>query len=314
MAVIAVTGASGFIGRRLIDQLGRDGVPVRALMRNPPARSEAASGDLTIIKGALGDDAAIDELIDGAEAVVHLAGVIKARSSAAFFEANAEGTKHLTGRIAASPRRPKLVLVSSLAARNPDLSSYAASKRAGEDALSALGDASPWTIVRPPAVYGPGDRETLSFFKGIERGVGAMLSDDRARFSLLHVDDLITLIQRVLDPAVADRSTLEPDDGEEGGHSWHSMIDAAERTFDKKVFRFRVPKTLLGLLGHLNAGLRVLPGYTPMLTPEKVRELTHPDWVADRRSIRSTTDWTPAIPVDSGFPATVGWYRLHSWL
>ena len=312
MPGIAVTGASGFIGRRLIEQLFRDGVPVRALMRKPPASAD--HDNVTIIEGALGDDRAISALIDGIDAVVHLAGLIKARTPTAFFETNTRGTEHLAKAIAAAQNPPKLVLVSSLAAREPEISSYAASKRKAEEVLATLDTAVPWTILRPPAVYGPGDRETLSFFKGIARGVGAMLGDNKARFSLLHVDDLIGAIRSVLDPKIANRLTLEPDDGMEGGHSWASMIDTAERSFNKKALRVRVPATVLAALGHLNAGLRILPGYTPMLTPEKVREITHPNWVADRRSILSATNWRPAVPVDSGFPATIAWYRQHRWL
>lgn len=312
MAAIAVTGASGFIGRRLIDRLVRDGVTVRALMRKPPP--DSCSDGVTLVQGSLGDDGAIAELIDGVDAVVHLAGSIKARSKDAFFAVNQDGTRHLAGIAAARARPPKLVLISSLAARQPELSSYAASKRGGEEALKALGAALTWTILRPPAVYGPGDRETLAFFKGVKSGVGVMLGDERARFSLIHVDDLVELICTVLDPKIAEKLTLEPDDGMEGGHSWCGMIAAAEHACARKVIRLRVPKTLLTALGHANAGLRILPGYTPMLTPEKVRELTHPDWVADRRRTPAATGWKPRIPVDRGFPATIDWYRLHSWL
>jgi len=311
MPTLAVTGGSGFIGQRLIERCGQDGIAVRALMRNRPVQ---AKGDhLTVIQGQLGDDAAIGALIDGVDAVVHLAGLIKARTRQAFFTANADGVQHLATLIAQKPLPPKLVFVSSLAAREPTLSSYAASKHAGEQALAAH-DKLPWTILRPPAVYGPGDRETLSFFKGIKRGVGAMLGNDQARFSLLHVDDLVDLIMTVLHPTIADRQTFEPDDGQDGGHGWQGMITAAEQAFGKSVLRFRVPAALLRLIGHANAGLRVFPGYTPMLTPEKVRELTHPDWVANRHEIQVATGWNPRIPVNRGFPATIDWYQLHSWL
>lgn len=314
MPSVAVTGASGFIGRRLIERLCRDGYAVRALARKRPVQAQSDGGNLTIIEGSLGDDASIRSLIDGVDAVVHLAGLIKARTRDAFFEVNAAGVEHLAGLMSTVRTPPKLVLVSSLAAREPGLSSYAASKRGGEEVLEQLGDALAWTILRPPAVYGPGDRETLAFFKGMQRGIGAMLGGVDARFSLLHVDDLAAAIQTVIDPKVADRLILELDDGMEGGHSWPSMISAAERVFGRKALRFRVPTMLLEILGHLNAGLRILPGYAPMLTPEKVRELTHQDWVADRRLILEATGWKPAYPVDRGFPATIDWYRFHKWL
>jgi nucleoside-diphosphate-sugar epimerase len=316
MSAVAVTGGSGFIGRRLIERLCRDGISVRALSRRSPIHPQTGSANLDIVQGSLGDAAAIRDLLDGVEAVIHLAGLIKARSRKAFFEVNEGGIRHLADIAASQPRPPKIVLVSSLAAREPALSSYAASKRAGEEALSDQGRASPlsWTILRPPAVYGPGDRETLSFFKGVKHGVGAMLGGKDARFSLIHVDDLIDLILTVLDPETADRQVLEPDDGKEGGHSWCGMIAAAERAFETKAIRLPVPRPLLAALGQANVCLKVLPGYTPMLTPEKVRELTHPDWVAKTDPALLATGWKPNMTIDRGFPATINWYELHSLL
>jgi nucleoside-diphosphate-sugar epimerase len=314
MASVAVTGASGFIGRRLIERLCRDGKTVRALVRNRPVDVDVDQDRLVTIKGALGDDRSIGELIDGVDAIVHLAGSIKAKSRDAFFDANEAGTHHLSKIAAARPKPPKLVLISSLAAREPSLSSYAASKRAGEEALQAAADGMAWTILRPPAVYGPGDRETLAFFKAIQRGIGAMLGSRQARFSLIHVDDLIAAITRVLEPGTADKATLELDDGCPGGYSWASMIAAAERASGKTALKVQVPASLLFALGHANAALRFLPGYVPMLTAEKARELTHLNWVANNHEILSKTGWAPAMSIDRGFPATIDWYRLHSWL
>ena len=266
------------------------------------------------VQGALGDDRSIETLIDGVDVVVHLAGCIKAKNREGFFEVNEAGCRHLVKLAAACRKPPKIVLISSLAAREPSLSSYAASKRAGEEALMADGAALPWTILRPPAVYGPGDLETLAFFKSTKRGVGAMLGGEEARFSLIHVDDLTAAIAHVLDPLIADHARLELDDDCEGGHSWASMIAAVERAYDKKVMTIPIPAGLLFTLGYANAALGRLLGYTPMLTVEKAREIRHRDWVADRRLIRSKTNWRPAISVDRGFPATIDWYRLHSWL
>lgn len=314
MVSIAVTGAGGFIGRRLIETLTADGASVRALVRSRPVAIDRHADRLITIKGELGDDRAIGELIEGVDAVIHLAGLIKARTRQSFFEVNEDGTRHLAGLAAALPKPPKLVLISSLAAREPGLSSYAASKRAGEEALRTIDERLPWTVLRPPAVYGPGDRETLAFFKGAGRGIGVMLGGANARFSLLHVDDLIAAIRAVLDPAIAHRSTLELDDGRAGGHSWPSMIAAAETAIGRRVLKVRVPGGLLFALGHVNAALACLPGYIPMLTPEKARELTHRNWVADNHLVLEKTRWRPQIPIDRGFPATIAWYRLHSWL
>lgn len=316
MAAVAVTGGSGFIGNRLIERLCQHNLSVRALSRKSSIQRPIGGDTLRVIQGSLNDDTAIRNLLDGVDAVIHLAGLIKARHRRAFFEVNEDGVRHLANIAAANKQPPKLVLISSLAAREPALSSYAASKRAGEKTLSADGSASPlpWTILRPPAVYGPGDLETLPFFKGAKRGIGAMLGSEHARFSLIHVDDLVDLILAVLRPEKADHQVLEPDDGQEGGHSWHGMIDTAERAFGTTVIRVPIPKPLLMALGYANASLRILPGYTPMLTPEKVRELTHLNWVADACPALHATGWKPSITIDRGFAATIHWYQLHSLL
>jgi len=311
---IAVTGASGFIGRRLIERLCRDGHHVRGLLRRRPIDVDVVKDQLHIIKGSISDPKALAALIDGTDAVVHLAGLIKARRRQDFFDINAGGVARLMDAMTDSQTKAKLVLVSSLAAREPGLSSYAASKRCGEAVLLEAEKKIPWTVLRPPAVYGPGDRETLSFFKGLRFGVGAMLGGRQARFSLIHVDDLTAAIVDVIDRTSADRLVLELDDGTEGGHSWPSMIEAGERIMNVKARRLAVPPLVLTTLGYANAALRLLPGYTPMLTPEKARELTHPDWVARSDRIRSETGWRPAIGIDSGFRATVDWYQFHRWL
>ncbi len=311
---IAVTGASGFIGRRLIERLCRNGDHVRALQRHRTIDVDVPGDQLRTIKGALDNPASLADLVCGVDAVVHLAGLIKARRRQDFFSVNAGGVARVAQAMTERKGKAKLVLVSSLAAREPGLSSYAASKRCGEAELLDQGETSPWTVLRPPAVYGPGDRETLSFFKGIKAGVGAMLGNQQARFSLIHVDDLAKAITSVINPGCADGLVLELDDGTEGGHSWPSMIDAGERVLETRTKRVAVPRTLLKALGYTNTALRVFPGYTPMLTPEKINELTHPNWVADRRNILRATDWLPTIPIDCGFKATVDWYRLHRWL
>lgn len=311
---IAVTGASGFIGRRLIERLCRDGNNVRALLRQRPIEADVPKGQLQIIQGSLDNPAALTSLVESSDTVVHLAGLIKARRRQDFFDINAGGVARLAAAMLERAPSAKLVLVSSVAAREPGLSSYAASKRCGEAALLDVNQNLPWTVLRPPAVYGPGDRETLSFFKGLQLGIGAMLGGRHARFSLIHVDDLTAAIASVIDKNSADRLVLELDDGAEGGHSWSSMIEAGERAMGVKARRLPIPVAALNSLGHINSILRILPGYTPMLTAEKAREIHHLDWVADHRQILEKTDWRPAIGIDSGFRATVDWYRLHSWL
>jgi nucleoside-diphosphate-sugar epimerase len=184
--VVAVTGATGFVGGHILRHLAEAGVHVRALTRRPP--SAEVSANVTWVTGTLEDEAALTALLDQADAVIHCAGAIKARSRDEFFDVNAGGTRRLAGLAAAKATPPRFIHLSSLAAREPRLSSYAASKRAAEQALRAFPHL-PVLVLRPPAVYGPGDMETFRIFKLAEQGwcVAPMTG---GKVSLIHVDDV----------------------------------------------------------------------------------------------------------------------------
>lgn len=307
---VAVTGASGFIGGRVVSRLQRDGWQVRALARR---RKVAAPDPIETVVGSLDDRQSLGRLVQGVDAVVHIAGVIKARSRRDFFQVNATGTKRLVEAVAEQTPTARFVHISSLAAREPHLSDYAASKRAGEAVVVEAAAGLRWTILRPPAVYGPGDRETLPFFRWVKRGFGPLLGTDDARFSLLHADDLAAAVAVLLEETTPDL-ILEPDDGQAGGHSWANLVSVAAEQLGATVRPVRVPTRLIHAVGMLNFALRVIPGYVPMLTPGKARELCHNNWVCNAESTIGQTAWRPGFSIGPGFAATIDWYRTRAWL
>lgn len=308
---VAITGATGFIGPHIVRRLCADW-QVRILARRAvdPARIGA---DVEVVRGDLHDPDSLQRLVEGADAVVHVAGLIKARTRREFFRANAESVARLAERAAAATVPPRFLLMSSLAAREPDLSDYAASKRAGEAALIAVGGALPWTILRPPAVYGPGDSATLFFFRCIRHGIGPVLGSERARFSLLHVADLARAVGILLADDRTAGLIADIDDGH-GGYGWREMTETAAEAFGSHARIVRIPRAIAYGVGLLNRALGWLPGYTPMLTPGKVRELYHSDWVCDPRAILARTIWRPEVPLRQGFASTIAWYRQQGWL
>ena len=308
---VAVTGATGFIGPHVVRRLSADW-QVRILTRRP--LDPAQIGAVEAMHGDLDDQASLRRLLEGVDAVVHVAGLIKARTREAFFRANAGSVGRLAEIAAAASVPPRFVLMSSLAAREPALSDYAASKRAGEAALIAAGERLPWTILRPPAVYGPGDRATLPFFRCVRHGIGPLLGTEGARVSLLHVEDLAGAVGTVLASDGSAGLVAELDDGRPGGHSWPELVSVAAQQFGRRAHVLRVPLALPYSLGLLNAALARLPGYTPMLTPGKVRELYHADWVCDATAIMEKTAWRPIVPIEQGFASTIAWYRQERWL
>ena len=197
-APVAVTGGSGFIGREVIARLVQRGWPVRALLRRSQPDLERAG--VVVIRGALENEAALERLVAGAAAVVHCAGAVRAPTAAAFRLVNAVGSAKLMAATAAAATRPRFLLLSSLAAREPTLSPYAESKRLGEDEVRrGAGQTIELCIVRPPAVYGPGDRGTLPVFRQLRNGLLFVPAVAKARFSLIYVGDLAEMVVQLLE-------------------------------------------------------------------------------------------------------------------
>lgn len=310
---IAVTGATGFVGRHLVRALIAKGYRVRALTRRPQERDPEDSASPTWIAGDLENENALARLLEGADAVIHCAALVKALSKRDFHAANEDGVARLAA-VASRRGGARFVLVSSLAAREPHLSSYASSKRAGEAALARHGDTLDWSALRPPAVYGPEDREILRLFKTVRRGVAPLPGGGRGRLSLIHVEDLADAIVALLEARGVEGRVFEVDDGAEGGYSWRWIYETAARHLGIEVAFLPVPRPLLALGAHGVASLAALRRKPAMLTPEKVREIYHPDWVADGRALASATGWRPRIGAEEGLRTTLEWYKAQRLL
>jgi nucleoside-diphosphate-sugar epimerase len=312
--VAAVTGATGFVGSHIVGRLARAGWQVRILTRRLPVNAHYGDSAVEAVIGTLEDRQAVANLVDNADAVIHAAGKVKARSHAEFFAANAAGTRLLVEAALATGRRPRFLLISSLAARQPQISDYAASKLAGEAELTRLDDGLPWSILRPPAVYGPGDRETLKFFRTLRIGIALLPPAHDARLSLMHVSDLAAAAAAALEATTIDSRIFEIDDGHCGGYSWDDLVRMAARHLDLRPLRLRIPGSLLTAFAHANAAAQRLAGATAMVTPGKVREFLHRDWTARDAALTAATSWQPTIGLDEGFAETIAWYRRHHWL
>jgi len=312
-----MTGATGFIGNRAIDRLAADGWRIRALTRRThPGRDRhgGAADGITWIQGDLEDPAALAALVDGVDAVVNAAGLIKARDRGEFDRINAAAVQQLAAIAAAQSGTPRLVHLSSLAAREPTLSSYAASKAAGERHLADAAANLHWSILRPPAVYGPGDRETLGLLRLMGHGWLPTPRPAGGRVSLIHVDDLCTALQVLLTADLPSGAIYEVDDGKTGGHGWPDIAAAGAAVFGRPVRPFGLPRGLLTGVAQLNEIVARLSRRAPMLSRGKVAELYHPDWVSRTNPALTNAGWRPHIDLAAGFRQTVDWYRRHNWL
>jgi nucleoside-diphosphate-sugar epimerase len=271
---------------------------VRALVRSPHKACHLAEQGVTLIQGDLDDTTALRELVNGTAAVIHAAGAVRGSCQADFDRINIAGTANLLAAIKPLANPPRLLLLSSLAAREPQLSWYAASKRGAEHLVEAT--TLDWIVLRPPAVYGPGDREMLPVFQWMSRGVAFVPGSPAARISLIHVTDLVTAIIACLRAGASRYQTLTLDDGKASGYDWQELAAAAAATWSRQVRLWQVPYWLLDSAARLNLTLAGITGRAPMLTPPKLRELRHPDWVVDNREITAMTGWTPRTSLRKG--------------
>jgi len=271
-------------------------------VRDTARARHLADRGITLVEGDLGDTAALRQLVGECAAVIHLAGAVRGNCLRDFERVNVDGTAALLAAVSAQAAPARLLLVSSLAAREPELSWYAASKRAAEDLLRQCPQLD-WVILRPPAVYGPGDREMLPVFQAMARGIAPVPGALSARVSLIHVSDLVAATIRCLESAAARHQTLTPCDGREGGYDWQAMADLVANVWQRRVRLWQVPRWLLDTVAWANLASARLTGRAPMLTPPKLRELRHGDWVVDNRAITAATGWTPEIDLREGLEA-----------
>lgn len=310
--IVALTGATGFIGRRLAPMLARAGWQVRLLLRRDPVIPEWRGLEPQIVAGDLRDAGALAQLAQGVNAVVHVAGVIKAARSHQYFEVNHAAAAALAAAVQEHAPQAHFLHLSSLAAREPALSDYAASKRAGEQAvLDVLGPRV--TVLRPPAVYGPGDRETLVFFQLAQRRLVPLLGSSSALAAMIHVEDLLRLLvtQLAMEPTGA---VLGASDERPGGYSWREVFAAAARAVGNDRARlFHAPGGLLRAAAWVGDAGKLL-GSANMLNSQKLRELRHPDWSVKAGERANPAGWEPRYSLIEGFAQTVAWYRREGWL
>jgi nucleoside-diphosphate-sugar epimerase len=300
--ILAVTGGTGFVGRRFIDLAVKAGHQVRALARRPQPPRE----NVEWVEGDLASRDALEQLVTGADAVIHVAGVINAANAAQFEAGNVTGTLAMLAAATAAGTQ-RFVHVSSLAAREPRLSQYGASKARSEELVKGSG--LDWLIIRPPAVYGPGDRETLELFK-MARG-GQIYMPPSGRVSLIHVDDLARLLLAAAEPQAPRKMVIEPDDGRRGGWSHIEFGNALAAAVGVRARTISTPRLLLSLASRID---RLVRRDKAKLTPDRVAYFCHPDWVVSPERPAPVDLWKPQIPTERGLSQTAEWYRREGWL
>lgn len=297
---IALTGATGFVGSQLTRALHARGHSLQLLIR-PGKHSPIPVDDrITEVFGTLEDQASLQTLVKDVDTVVHCAASVRGANWQHFYQPNVLGTQSLLAAVNHSNPAGNIkqfLLISSLAAREPQLSWYAESKHLAEQACQQLKNQT-CTIVRPPAIYGPGDKEMLPLFKMFYRGWALRVTPAEQRLSLINVIDLAACIGALVENPAA--GTFEPSDGEPGDYDWDKLYQIVSDYSDNATHTLPLPAPVLKLLARANLQLARWRGNKPILSPGKAQELLWMDWTADSQSLIEATDWKPAIRLAEG--------------
>jgi nucleoside-diphosphate-sugar epimerase len=302
---VALTGATGFIGATVMRRLLNAGFAVRALYRTADHPDRRWPNAVTWVPGCLEDTDSLTRLLTGANEVVHCAGRVRGVDGHEFNQVNVTGLARLVRAAGRLHPAPRILSLSSLAAREPQVSPYAASKRLGEQVLAAEAARLSWVVLRPPVVYGPGDRETVPLLRWMARGIAPLVADEKTRFSMIFAEDLAEAVVALLQQPAWQGQVFELHDGRQGGYCWREVIEAVSQATGRTVRGFRLPRPLIRSVADLNLRTGRAFGYAPMLTPGKVRELSHADWTADNAVICRQTGWAPRITLLQGVRRTL---------
>ena len=320
-----VTGGTGFIGSHLIEALLQAGWEVRCLSRETSSRQFLPRDKIEIVIGDLGDRDSLKKSLDGVNTVFHLAGRIKGRRRKDFFDTNRRGTKNLLESVRECANDlSRFIYVSSLSAAGPSpdghllteddgarpVSFYGESKLAAERETARFRDDFPIVVLRPAAVYGPRDTETLRVIK--LAGWGLRFQPGRAdnRFSAVHVTDLVTAILLAAENPGRGLHTYFIGDGKE--YTWKETFDILASLLERKTIKLTVPWAPARATVHLLA--RLFPRSPAGFALDKLREMRHNYWVCDVSRAREELGFNPRYDLRSGLSETIRWYRTEGWL
>jgi len=317
-----VTGGTGFVGAHLVRALRARGDAVTCLVRTPTKAQGLGWTDVRLVRGDLDDARALRDGCAGADVIYHVAGRISARDLPGFMRANRDGTANLLEAATVQPPR-RLVLVSSLAAAGPTrpgepieetrppspVTPYGQSKLAAEVLVRAM--AFPWTIVRPPTVYGERDREVLKLFKLARLGLAPVFGDGSQELSVIYAGDLAAALVAATASAAANRVYYA---AHPAVTTSRELVRAIGRSVGREPRVVPLPAPLVrGLLWAIGS-VAHLAGRATLLSSDKAAEFLAPAWTCRPDALMRDTGWRAEVDLATGLRRTAEWYRTEGWL
>ena len=318
-----VTGGTGFVGTHLVGALRARGDDVTCLVRSPDRTRALGWEGVRMIPGDLTARAALVEGCAGADVVYHVAGRISARNLREYLAVNRDGTARVLEAASASPPG-RFVHVSTLAVGGPTLpgrpidetrapepvTDYGRSKLAAETLVRESGV--PWTIVRPPVVYGERDRETLRIFRLAQAGWGPVIGDGTQELSVVYAGDLAgALIAAATATGTVGRVyyAAHPDVTTSA-----ALVGAVGVAVGRRPRIVRLPDALARIALWTVGSLASLAGRATVLSADKANEFLAPAWTCRSDALTRDSGWRATMDLTAGLSRTAAWYRAEGWL
>jgi dihydroflavonol-4-reductase len=329
-----VTGASGFIGSTLIEELNTSGIEVFALMRSSSNTANLKGLQYQRVEGDLSDVDSLMKATRDVDYVFHLAGVTTAPNRAGFFKHNTQGTQNIARAAAQSnPNLTRFVYVSSLAAGGParslaprveteadqPVSAYGESKLAGEKELLAYKNSYPISIIRPPLVYGPKDKAVFVMIQTVARKLMPILQGStpggHKYYSSIHAKDLSRGILQAAQVSVKQVSSGEvfylADDGI---HTYRELMTLIAQQLKCNPLRIKVPKFVVSGMAATLSGVGMLTRKTYPLNLDKLNEILPDYWICSNQKAKKMLGFSPEFNLSTGMAQAIEWYRQQKWI
>lgn len=325
--IALVTGATGFIGSHLVELLVKKNYAVRVLLRRTSDTAWLQGLPLEYVYGDLYDTDALGRAVAGVDYVYHSAGVTKARSKEEYFRGNTEGVVNVLDAVARhNPGLKRFVQISSQTAAGPSpgitpitedapphpITTYGESKLRAEQACAALRDEIPITVLRPPAVYGPRDKDIYEFFNTMSRGLQPMVGFREKFVSLIHVGDLVRGFVLAAESEKARGGTYFISSGRVYG--WKEVGDVTRSVIGKAALRVKVPEAGVYAIAAFSELFGLFSTKPVLINFEKARDMVQNYWTCDSSKAQRDFGYMQEISLEEGIRTTVEWYRSKKWL
>ena len=322
-----VTGASGFIGSHIVDRLLTRGYDVRVLLRRTSSTEWLDVQRVERITGDLFDEEALRQAVDGVDYIYHSAGLTKAKTEAEYFRANTVGTTNLLrAAVEGGQKIRRFVFISSQTASGPSpgptpmteeapphpITTYGRSKLQAEQECMKVSSQLPFTIVRPPAVFGPRDKDIFEYFHTFSRGLQPMVGFSEKYLSLIHVTDLVRGVMLAGEsPKAAGQTYFISSDR---AYGWKEVGEVTRAAMGKRAVRVRIPEPAVYLIAGLSEFFSLFSTKPALVNLEKARDMVQQYWTCDSSKARRDFGYGQEISLEEGIRTTIEWYRKHGWM